>query len=42
MDSGSDERKREHSEVERGGNREAKGIEIKEEYIRSCFTYRWR
>lgn len=39
MDSGSDERKREHSEVERGGSREAKRIEIKEGYIGSCFTY---
>lgn len=37
MLSGSEERRREHSEVERGSNWEVRGIEIEERYIGRCF-----
>ena len=42
MHSGSEERRRKHSEVERGSNREVKEIEIEEGHIGRCFICRGR
>lgn len=42
MHSGSEKRRREHSEVERGSNREIKVTEIEEGCIGRCVIYSWR